>query len=397
MLLSFCLLLAVFLGGTNADAQENKFSLISRTETDELTKFAFADQPILNGSVAAPAQMLWDTSNVIPAEFADFGVFSEFRERYIGYIPEHRDRFEVRLYSGRIFPTRVALGAGYSALLASEWGKANFGVKTHGLTMGEVLGGDKSTGVMFVNRIATWRRGDSVFVMRVRFEAEHYDKFKEDIARLVGSWEFDDVLPQDPILQAMQPAQLDPSKTSQVPARPFTYTMPKHWKIENQGNLDAPGDSQIWIDQDDPNRNLAMLILALPAPRPVPATGAPDADEQAMIDLSGTIARLAIDTLLPDTEYQLKPLEMNAFGHLNDITAFNRNLTFTVPTSLGTELVVSVLLVQTKDGVTLSTVSIQPPMLDGYLMGTQNHGNFVAAQLLEAISAYAAASAARFQ
>lgn len=392
-LLSICFVVLA----TMADAADEKFPLIARAEGDAITEFQFADHDALSGSLVAPANMMWDTVDIVPPEFADFGVFSNLEQRYVGYVPQHRDRFEVRIYVGSIFPTRVALGAGYSALLASEWGKTSFGIKTHDQTFGEVLGGNNSTGVMFVNRIATWRRGTHVFVMRVTFEAEHYDQFSDDIARLIGSWQFDGPLEADPIIDTMQSARLDPGIGTGTAVAAFEYPMPEHWAPLTRGNVDAPGDSQMWYDTDDPAGNLGMLVLALPSPGAVPENGIAPPEDQAMIDLSAQIAGLAIENMLPDVGFTLEPFEMNAFGHLTPITAFNRTLTFTAPTDKSTKLVVSVLLVQMKDGVTLAAASLQPPLLDGYLFGTQNHGSFVSAQVLDAMSDYAQSVAARFE
>lgn len=390
-------LLWLVLVANMADAKDDKFPLIPAAETDAVTEFQFADLPNLSGTVVAPSEMQWDDVDIVPPEFADFAVFSQFEQRYVGYIPQHRDRFEVRMYVGKIFPTRVALGAGYSAMLASEWGKLNFGIKTHDLTFGEVLGGDKSTGVMFVNRIATWRRGEHVFIMRITFEAEHYAQFEQDIARLIGSWTFSEPLTEDPILTAMKTSQIDPNVgTAQAPA-PFQFAMPSHWEILTQGNVNAPGDSQMWVDRDNPVGNLGTVITALPSPVPVPETGMPRPPEQGMIDVAADYARIAIQNMLPDTGYELKPFEMNGFDNLEEITAFNRALIFTAPLETGLTANIAVLLVQMLDGVILASATLRPTIEDGYQMGTQMHGSFVSAHLLEAMTKYAERTAAQYR
>lgn len=184
-----------------ADDDAIKFALAQSDQNK--VKFSFAGSS-LNLSSSSPKDFIWNKTNT-PVKILDKAqVFSELTEEYIGYDPLNRDRLEIRLYTAKIIPERVALGVGYGRLLASKWGALNFGEVTYDHDFGEVLGGDNSSGVMFVNRISVMRRGEQVLIIRSKFDADYFDQYKDAIATFVGSIELSNTSSKDPLLPLLR-------------------------------------------------------------------------------------------------------------------------------------------------------------------------------------------------
>lgn len=388
-------LVAIFVfisgGWAVADQPPDRFPLVAPSSDRPRIELTFPDAPQVNASVVTPDDFLWDDLSDIPPDFAEAGVFRDLRARYVAYEPLNRDRLEIRVYTAEIEPARISTATGYAVLLASQWGPLNFGLRTHSRNWGEVMGGDDRSGEMIVNRFTVYRRGLHLLIVRSKFEAAHYDTYAETIATLVGSLQFREPAIADPIEAALRPGQVDPGLSHPSQPAPFAFALPGNWQVSAAGAFDAPGDAQFWIDRDDPNGNSAALVMALPSVAPPPEGGllpiAPE-DEQPLIENSANVANALLANALPDQEYTLVPKEMNANDAFADIAAFNRTFVYEVPLQDGPTVIVTILMTQTLDGVTLASASLAPPAMDLYLLGTQRHGDYVNALLLDAMETY---------
>ncbi len=383
----FGALLAMFMacaGAIMAEEIDPKFAMIRVEPAD--TEFAFAGSDLDFASVA-PAGFIWNDSDAVPTDFVDFAVFSAFRERYIGYEPLNRDRFEIRVYTARIFPERVALASDYARLLASVWGAMDFGVMAHDPQFGEVLGGDDASGIMIVNRIAVFRRGDELLILRLKFHADHFDAYAPDIARFVGSIAFAKAENPDPIASTVQAVALDAG-----PGQPaFGYGVPANWQaLDIAQPSPEKGRYALWIDAGDPNRNSGLMQAVIAPPVPMPKDASPD--PQAMANTAAALAEAAIQTLLPGQTFTLDPSEKTEFGELEKVSAFNSLFVFN--SEIGPEKKparVAVLISMGRNGAILGSVMMGPQPSDPYLMGTMMHGNYVVKLAMNAQQAYWAA------
>ncbi|HRK42235.1 MAG TPA: hypothetical protein PLH11_04255 [Gemmobacter sp.] len=350
--------------------------------------FAFEQVPALSAHTFSPPDFLWDDVSDVPLTFAEAGVFSRFTQAYVGYDPANRDRYEVSVYVAELEPDRVAPAAGIAVLLASQWGALNFGIRAHDLDFGEVLGGDKSSGEMIVNRISVWRRGLQVLILRQKFEAAHFETYGGMIAQVTGSLRFDSIESSDPVLAAVHRGQITAEQTV------FDFRMPANWARLVEGATGTPMAAEVWYDAADPNGNGASMVMVAPPVAPLALGQRPDAvPDQQMFDLAGTVAYTLIENLLPEAAVELKPRDMTSFAALDDITAFNRSLVFDGQLNGEAPVVIGVTIVMPADGSMLISASLSPGALDLYLLGTQRHVDLVDALLLEDMEAYARVAA----
>ncbi|WP_150526862.1 hypothetical protein [Roseibium sediminis] len=361
------------------DATIQKFGIVG-SETKDV-EFEFEAEQ-LGFSSLSPAGFVWNEAKSVPPEFMDAGVFSSLVQEHIGYDPLNRDRFEIRLYSAKIFPARVALGTGYASLLASQWGKMNFGIQVHSPEFGEVLGGDNSSGVMMVNRISVIRRGENVLIVRSKFDSKYFDKYSNEIASFVGSIKFNVSAFEDPVKDNFKATSLYPNDIGLT----FDYSMPGNWEslgLSQSNPLD--GQAAAWVDVDDPNRNSGALVLVSKAGEPAEQGAKPKFDEQAMANLSSVVLGVMLDNLLPGQAYKFEPKEMNGFGNLAEVSAFNKMYTYKV--IVGSDeipVVANILMTFGRDGVAIITSTFSAAGGGQYLFGTRNHTSFVQELLLSA-------------
>ncbi|MGH1330275.1 MAG: hypothetical protein ACRBBK_05290 [Paracoccaceae bacterium] len=369
-----------------ADAHTDKFSLVY---SDAERRDFELEESALDFTTVVPEKFIWNTSSTIPPEFIPAALFSAFQERYIGYDPLNRDRFEVRIYTGRIFQDRVALAADYGGLFAISWGKLNFGIEAHDRDFGEILGGDNSSGIMIVNRISVFRRGDEILVIRSKFHAEHFKSYAADIAKFIGSIQFT----EGPIVDPIESAFVETTQPVSPAAPAITYQLPGNW-----ARLDVPqpepkkGNYQLWFDKADPNGNGGILLTTIPPLEVVPEGAEIKPDPQEMIDFGAALANVALENMLPDKEFRLEGHNQISFDTLDPITAFNRLYTFRA--LVGEEkwrIDLIVLLTWGKDGSVIATTAFEPSAIDLYLRGTAMHVKFAQRQTLSAMEEYWAA------
>lgn len=368
-------------GPIMAEAHQEKFSLI-RSDA-EVTEFEYAESD-LDFVTVSPKDFVWNPSTTIPPELVSAAMFSGFQERTIGYDPLNRDRFEIRIFTGRIFPDRVAVATDYGRLFGRVWTKKSFGVMSHNRDFGEVLGGDDSSGIMIVNRITVMRRGDEVLVIRSKFHAEHFETYAKAMAEFIGSLEFTTPQASDTIVDNFGLLQ-----QSVAPGLPeITYGLPGNWT-----RLDAPapnamgGDLQVWIDSADPNRNGGALFATIPPQSPVPDGETITPVPQDMANLAGSFANVILENLLPNQPFRLEPLSMNDFEGLKPLTAFNALYVFKVLIA-DNPAKISVMIAMGPDGAITSSTTLSAAPADLYLMGTGMHVNFVQGQALDTMRAY---------
>ncbi len=379
--IALCMSLMMFAGGTAmADPKDEKFALIDGLDPD--VTFSFADFA-LDMATKSPEAFIWNDSNQIPAGFPEFGMFSDLRERYIGYDPLNRDRFAIAIYTGKLEPQRIALALDYARIFATKWGDTNFGMQPHSPLFGELLGGDNSSGIMIVTRISVFRRGDEILVIRSRFQADHFATYARAMAEFVGNVTFAEPINPDavPLQTTTRPVQSDGSA--------YAYDLPAHWQLlKTETPPSGSGALDLWIDVSDPNRNLATVVSVIAPPKPMPdASSAPD--PQQMANLSYDLAGSALSSLLPDVSFTLDPLDKTTFGDLDAVAAFNAQFVYVA--KVGTEETpaqVSVLMSMGRDGVLLANTVVSPRPTDPYLTGTFMVGNYIQSQQLQAQIAY---------
>lgn len=369
-------------GVAMAEPKDEKFALVSGLETD--VSFAFGDFA-LDITTKSPEKFIWNNSNAVPVGFADYAMFSDLRERYIGYDPLNRDRFAIALYTGKLEPQRIALAVDYARIFATKWGDLNFGMQPHSATFGEMLGGDNSSGIMVVTRISVFRRGDEVLVIRSRFQADHFETYARAMAEFIGNVTFTETLDPDPVTAAMQtitrPVKSDGST--------YAYDLPGHWQqIASDTPPSGSGAIDLWVDASDPKRNLATMVSIIAPPTAMPeATSAPD--PQQMANLSYDLAGSALSTLLPGQTFVLDPLDKTTFGELDGLAAFNAAFVYTAKVGEAeTPAQVSVLMSMGKRGVLLANALVTPRPTDPYLTGTFMAGNYIQKLQLDAQIAY---------
>lgn len=372
----------------DTDAAKEYFALIE--SSDERSSFDLPGEA-LDFSTVVPERFIWTESDAVPPEFIPAAVFSDMRQVRIGYDPVERDRYEVRLYHATVFPDRLALASGYAQLLARVWGPRDFGTRRHDHAFGEVLGGDDSTGVMKINRISVLRRGTELLVIRQTFDADRFEDFAEDIARLVGSLTFDaqaqtSLVPGDAHRTVLPLGRAD-----------FTTAFPAHWeKLSGPFDEGARGVYEFWHDAGDPGGNLAAMIASIPAQGGGDGGGVPaGATFQDMVQGAGSLASLALENLLPGKEHSLSAVEASGFADLEPVTSFNAVYTFKAGIDgVDAQAKVNVLLTFDTDGHLLGVVMMSPPGRDLYLAGTDMHADYVLAMQLEKLrEAYGVARA----
>ena len=376
-------------GSIMAEPKDEKFALISGLDTD--VTFAFSDFA-LDMATKSPDKFIWNDSNQYPAGFPEFGMFTDLRERYIGYDPLNRDRFAIAIYTGKLEPQRIALAADYARMFATKWGDTNFGIMPHSPVFGEMLAGDNSSGIMIVTRISVFRRGDEVLVIRSRFQADHFKTYARAMAEFIGNVTFAEAMDVDPVDAALQITE----RPLQGDGSVFSYALPPHWEqIKTQTPPSGSGTIDLWVDASDPNRNLATMVSVIAPPAPLPeAQKAPDA--QAMANLSYDLAGSALSTLLPDTSFTLDPLDKTTFGDLDAVALFNASFVYTAKVGEAeTPAQISVLMSMGPNGVLLANTLITPRPTEPYLTGTFMVGNYIQSHQLAAQVAYWTAKAAQ--
>lgn len=368
-------------GTVMAEAHTEKFSLMQ--SDGERTEFEFADSA-LDFTTVAPVNFLWNLSTAPVPELVPSAMFSDLQEQMIGYDPLNRDRYEVRVYTGTIFPDRIAVAADYGRLFARVWSNLNFGVMAHNRNFGEVLAGDESSGLMIVNRITVIRRGNEILIVRSKFHADHFETYAKAMAEMIGSITFAVPASADPV--ATQFTAVSQDVANGMPA--IQYDIPGNWVRFDAGTVsDSHGDFQIWIDSADPNRNGGVMFATAPPQSPVPPGETITPQPQDLANLAGSFANVLLQNLLPDQEFRLEPLKMNSFDNLKDLTAFNALYVFKV--QIADNLAeISSLITMGPDGALLATTTIAPAPVDLYLTGTGMHVNFVQGQALDGATAY---------
>lgn len=385
-----CMVFLTFGAPIMADETPERLALAEAAADAPRMAFNLADAPDLTASTFSPPDFVWDDVDDVPPTFMEAGVFSSFRQRYVGYDPANRDRYEVSIFTANLEPDRVAPAAGIASLLAARWGPLNFGIKAHDITFGEVAGGDESSGEMIVSRISVWRRGLQVLILRQRFEAAHFDTYGDTIAKVAGSLRFATPDLTDPILDTARTGKID------VGDAEFAFRLLPNWTRLVADADETPMAAEIWHDGADPNGNAAVMVMAAPATsRPVPGERPNPVPEQQMFDFAGTVANILIENLMPDATLELAPRDMNSFASLDGITAFNRYFVIDGRVNGKTPVVIGVTIVMPADGTTLVSASLSPGALDLYLFGTQRHVDLANALLLVDMETYSVAAAKR--
>ncbi|PJI84358.1 hypothetical protein BC777_3900 [Yoonia maricola] len=379
----FCVLFGLMVAGTMGQAQPQgeKFELIAVEPT---VTFDLSGET-MDFSTAAPERFIWNDSNDVPRDFIEFGLFDAFEEIRIGYDPLERDRYEVRLYRARVAPERLAVAAEYATLFARSWGKTNFGVTAHNPRFGEVLGGDDTSGVMKINRISVFRRGEELLVLRQRFDAERFETYSEDIARMVGSIRFETGTDPRPFDTALQATTLPAAETLE-----FTSQFPPHWnRVLGPIDQGSQGVFDFWVDGADRLGNVAAMLASIPAPQGWTSAPEETPSYDDVANSAAGLARLALENLAPDTPFQLHPVEATNFAFLRPLTHFNALYTFRAEQAEGEPMLkVNVLHTIGLDGRVLATVMLSAAPSEPYLLGTSMHANYVQAMQIEALHSY---------
>ncbi|SFK16443.1 hypothetical protein SAMN04488518_102468 [Pseudovibrio ascidiaceicola] len=370
-----------------ADDDAIKFALAQSDQNK--VKFSFAGSS-LNLSSSSPKDFIWNKTNT-PVKILDKAqVFSELTEEYIGYDPLNRDRLEIRLYTAKIIPERVALGVGYGRLLASKWGALNFGEVTYDHDFGEVLGGDNSSGVMFVNRISVMRRGEQVLIIRSKFDADYFDQYKDAIATFVGSIELSNTSSKDPIVTSLEVAYLFKND----PEFKFKYYMPDNWEkvVPPDGRRDRM-QFDFWNDLGDNLGNSGAHVFIIKPSGKTPKDLGPPPDPNRAENIAGYYAKTFIDNFAPDSQYRFTAVERSSLQKFEQITFYNELFKFSVDLELednqGTlPLIVSVMVTIGDDGTVNTSVVQTTEYSNDYRFGTKEHAEFTHQLLIDAQESY---------
>ncbi|WP_102225764.1 hypothetical protein [Acidimangrovimonas sediminis] len=367
---------AAMSAGTDTAAADPKFALVDQGPA--ATEFAF-DAAALDFVTATPEAFRWMTSDTPAEGFAEFGLFTDLTRRWIGYDPMNRDRLEISVLTARVVPDRVATGSGYAQALASGWGRHDFGALGHDIDFGEAIGGNDDSGAMIVNRVAVFRRGDLLLIVRAKFDADHFDTAGPVIARFLGTLAFKDRLARDPVRAAEQTASLP------MPAGlpPFAYRTPANWRRLDLAQITPGAHADLWYDAADPARNAGFMAFRF-APSDKPVT------PQRMADAAGGLAQAMLLNLIPDTEFTLEPQTRNAFAQFDGITQANGLFVFLARLQgKAVDAKISVLETVGKDGALLGVASLGPlPDHTQALWGSLIHSDFALALGLDALTSY---------
>lgn len=385
-LTNFLLVLIFFMGlGNNSMADDDavKFALIQSDQSE--VKFSFAENTLAFTS-SSPKEFLWNKADTPVTILDDAHVFNDFTEEYIGYDPLNRDRLEIRLYTAKVIPERVALGVGYGKLLASKWGALNFGEFTHDHDFGEVLGGDNSSGVMHVNRISVMRRGEHILIIRSKFDADYFDRYKDAIATFVGSIEFAKVVQKDPIVASLETAYL----FEKDPEYKFKYYMPGNWeKVVPTDGRHTNMHFDFWNDLGDNLGNSGAHVFIIKPRGKVPKDLGSPPDPKRAENIAGYYAKTFIDNFAPDSKYHFTAVERTSLERFKPFTFYNEFFKFSVDLELkdnqGTlPIIVSVMVTLGNDGTVNASVVLTTEYSNDYRFGTKNHAEFTHQLLMDA-------------
>lgn len=385
-LAKFLLVLIFFMGlGNNsmADDAAVKFALIQSDQNE--VKFSFAENTLAFTS-SSPKDFLWNKVDTPVTILDDAHVFNDFTQEYIGYDPLNRDRLEIRLYTAKVIPERVALGVGYGRLLASKWGALNFGEFTHDHDFGEVLGGDNSSGVMLVNRISVMRRGEHILIIRSKFDADYFDQYKDAMATFLGSIEFASVAQIDPIVASLQTAVL----FEKDPDYKFKYYMPSEWKRgEYMEVRRKKGEFDFWADLGDDLGNSAASIFIIRRCDAKPDSPRPPIDKKRAANIANNYAANLIENVLPDRVFNFTDMERTSLERFKPFTFYNELFNFSVDLKLEDNqgilpLIVSVMVTLGDDGTVNTSVVLTTEYSNDYRFGTKNHAEFTHQLLMDA-------------
>ncbi len=366
-----------------ADDDAVKFGL---TQSSQNTIQFGLSENTLSFSSSSPEDFIWNKTSEPVDILNDAQVVSELTEEYIGYDPLNRDRLEIRIYSAKTVPERIALGTGYGRLLASKWGALNFGVYSHSHDFGEVLGGSNSSGVMIVNRISVMRRGEYLLIIRSKFDADYFDQYKDQIARFVGSIGFSEHNQNGLANLPLKTAHLfkdDPNNS-------FKYSMPRSWKkVVPADGRRQQGEIDLWIDQGDNLGNSAASVFILRSSKNNSKDAKNNIDSEHAARLARFYAGHLFETAFAGKSYKLKSMERTNSERFTPITFYNELFKFSVDLELEDNqgilpMIVSVMITVGSNGTANVTVVLTTEYSNDYRFGTKNHAEFVHELLMDA-------------
>ena len=371
--------MAIKTGSETAMAQDDAMTPFAMTAQSLGQVFAFADAKGLDFATAALPGFLWFEKPQSVADLDETGLFTGFQRTHLGYDLAERDRLEVEVFTARIDPQMVSLGADYGRMFASVWGPENFGVMPHDRDFGEVLTGENSSGFDNRVRISVWRRGSDLLVIKSRFQASSADQVGGLIAQLVGSVTFANTLQDDVEAGFVQHA---------VAIRPDGLTLPvdlpPHWTslLVTKPTTSQPIGAEVFINAADPGRNGAILIGATATP---PA-GIGDLQKGGQFVQMST--ELMMGNVLPDTEFTAEPMAAYQFEDFDKLTRFNGLYLNKLTMSESGMVAGSGTFVAEKDGLALFSTDISAYPSGPHEMGLMMHSNFVSDQARTAFRTY---------
>lgn len=299
-------------------------------------------------------------------------MFSDFTLRWVGYEPDKRDALEIRAYSARVIPGRVAVAADYGRMLARIWSPVNFGVRTHDRDFGEVIGGDEASGQMQLSRYVVIRRGEHLLVLRVLFTPETFAEKAETIAGFIGSMVFSQPQVEDPILKDMVSHSIAADGDRRVVFRlPSAWQDPTGAMHEVQEKVSA----QVFTDMIDPGRNLGTMIVWVKHGDTIPEGD--DLEKKAQ-SLAEKLVQVSMMNLLPDRRFDTKAGRSWTYDALSEAAVWHKRFFFQLDlVGDGAKLGVSVLVTMGPDGDFVAATSISPWPDTVYNSATAMHGSFV--------------------
>ncbi|MET3602083.1 hypothetical protein [Martelella mangrovi] len=326
----------------------------------------------LDFSTLSPETFRWEARDESIDAFAAAEMFSDFTLRWVGYERDKRDALEIRVYSARIIPDRVAVAADYGRMLGRIWSPVNFGVRTHDRDFGEVIGGGETSGQMQISRYVTFRRGEHLLVLRVLFAPETFADNAETIAGFIGSMVFSQPNVGDPIRKDMVSHTIAAGGN-----RRLLFRLPSAWQ-DPTGDMHEAGakaGAQIYTDMSDPGRNLGIMIAWVEHGDTLPEG---EALEQKAQILAENLVQISMMNLLPDQDFDTKAGRSWAYDALAEAAAWHKRFYFRVDLAGdGAKLGVSVLVTMGPEGDFITATSLSPWPDNIYNSATAMHGSFV--------------------
>lgn len=266
------MILATTMGGV-AMAEDPSTALVVATERPAEFLFPATTigpaQPELEFRTAELPGFLWFETPEPVEEFAAAGAFDRLEIRMRGYVPTDRDRFEVTILTAHMRPERIAMASDIARLFLARWAsEIGDGIVHDGATFGEAVGHWRRDGFDKTLRVAVWRRGASLLIVRAEMDSSRAAQDFAALAPFLGSVRFLRA-DTDPLPSAFKPWQVA------LPGHvPLSFDLPPNWQLTVRRDATTASEGQavlVFTDQT-PGQMSPVLLVGLaefpPAPFP---------------------------------------------------------------------------------------------------------------------------------